>query len=225
MCTSCPPGLAVFGSLTRRRTLRGLAALSYVPALAGCERIAPLLVSEEEVQRLGLAAWAQVEARMQPSRDPAMHRLVERVAARVLSAAGENPGTWEIRAFAEPGINAFVLPGRKIGILEGMARIAGGEAGLAAVIGFSREIAALLGVGAEFGLARPYGRAQELEADRIGVSIMAEAGYDPRAAIQLWQRMDQVSGSGVPAILSTHPAPQARIRALEALIPQTARAS
>jgi Zn-dependent protease with chaperone function len=70
---------------------------------------------------------------------------------------------------------------------------------------FAREIAALLGVGVELGLVRPYGRAQELEADRLGLFTMAKAGYDPHEAARLWRRMDR-PGGGMPAILSTHPA-------------------
>ncbi len=88
----------------------------------------------------------------------------------------------------------------------------------------SRDVAALLGVGVEFGLVRPYGRAQELEADRLGLFTMAKAGYDPREAAELWRRMEE-RGGGPPAILSTHPAPRDRIQAIEVLIPEIARAS
>ena len=49
--------------------------------------------------------------------------------------------------------------------------------------------------------------------------MMASAGYDPHDAAELWRRMDRLGGGG-PAILSTHPAPQARIEAIEALIPE-----
>lgn len=91
-------------------------------------------------------------------------------------------------------------------------------------VAFAREIAALLGVGVEFGLVRPYGRAQELEADRLGLLMMTRAGYDPYEAAELWRRMDQL-GSGVPAILSTHPAPQDRIEAIQAMIPEAIEAA
>ena len=91
-------------------------------------------------------------------------------------------------------------------------------------VAFAREIAALLGVGVEFGLVRPYGRAQELEADRLGLIMMTKAGYNPHAAVELWRRMDQ-QGGGLPAILSTHPAPQDRIEAIQAMIPEAIEAS
>lgn len=62
----------------------------------------------------------------------------------------------------------------------------------------------------------PNSRTHEIEADRIGVELAARAGYDPRAAISLWQKMAQLSGSGgTPEILSTHPSPQSRIAELE----------
>ncbi|MXQ14872.1 M48 family metalloprotease [Microvirga makkahensis] len=232
------------------------------PIVAGCERIAPFIVSDETVEQLGLETWARLRQQMPVSQDARAQRQVAAVAKRLLVAAGEDPNRWETQVFAEPQANAFVLPGRRIGVLEGMLRIARTEGQLAAVIGheighlqaehsrervsaetlrqwglqlisfllqinevaFAREIAALLGVGVEFGLVRPYGRAQELEADRLGLLMMAKAGYDPREAVELWRRMDR-QGGGIPAILSTHPAPQDRIEAIRAMIPEAIKAA
>ena len=86
-------------------------------------------------------------------------------------------------------------------------------------IGYANEIAGLLGAGVEYGLILPYSRNQELEADSIGLINMAQAGYDPRAAIKLWQNM-QAAGERAPEFLSTHPAPESRIAALEAKMPE-----
>ena len=250
------------GSLNRRMALRVLAGAAHAPGLAACERIAPFLVSDATVEQLGIETWARLQQRMPVSQDPGAQRRVADIASRLLTAAGEVPSRWEVRVFAQPDVNAFVLPGRKIGVLEGMMRLVRSDGELAAVIGheighlqaeharervsaetlrqwglqlvafllqinevaFAQEIAALLGVGVEFGLVRPYGRAQELEADRLGLFTMAKAGFDPRAAAELWQRMDE-RGAGTPAILSTHPAPQDRIEAIEALIPQALKAA
>jgi predicted Zn-dependent protease len=86
-------------------------------------------------------------------------------------------------------------------------------------IGYASEIAGLLGAGVQYGLILPYSRNQELEADSIGLINMAKAGYDPRAAIKLWQNM-QAAGERAPEFLSTHPAPESRITALEAKMPE-----
>lgn len=63
-----------------------------------------------------------------------------------------------------------------------------------------------------------FSRSQESEADELGIFIAAEAGYDPREAIGLWQRMG-ARGGEPPEFLSTHPNSQTRIRRLEALMP------
>jgi len=75
---------------------------------------------------------------------------------------------------------------------------------------------AALGLGAQFGVLLPYSRIQESEADLIGQKLMANAGFDPRAAIELWRNMESLGGNQPPQILSTHPAHQTRMKALTA---------
>jgi predicted Zn-dependent protease len=83
---------------------------------------------------------------------------------------------------------------------------------------------AALGVGTEIGVALPYSRLQENEADEVGLMLSAEAGYDPREAIELWRRMDAAAGGGAPPeFLSTHPANETRIERLERLMPEAVR--
>jgi len=71
------------------------------------------------------------------------------------------------------------------------------------------------GAGAQLGVLLPYSRAHETEADRMGVELAARAGYDPRAAVALWQKMAKLSGGGAPPkLLSTHPSHEDRIKDL-----------
>lgn len=61
----------------------------------------------------------------------------------------------------------------------------------------------------------PNSRTHEAEADRIGVELAARAGYDPRAAVTVWQKMARIGGSAGPEFLSTHPSAASRISDLE----------
>ena len=69
----------------------------------------------------------------------------------------------------------------------------------------------------------PNSRAEEAEADRIGIELAAKAGYDPRAAITLWKKMAKLSKGPSLEFLSTHPLPENRMKALARLVPQMMR--
>ncbi len=81
-------------------------------------------------------------------------------------------------------------------------------------------ILAAFGAGSTIGYLLPYSRHHEAEADEMGLFYMARAGYDPRAAITFWQKMDAESRGGVPEFLSTHPSGTTRIRLLQSLMPR-----
>jgi len=70
------------------------------------------------------------------------------------------------------------------------------------------------GLGAQYGVLLPYSRAHESEADRIGLYLMAIAGYDVNAAAPFWQRMQAKAGASPPEFLSTHPNPETRVQNL-----------
>ena len=83
-----------------------------------------------------------------------------------------------------------------------------------------RSILGALGAGAQYGVLMPFGRKHESEADAIGLTYMARAGYDPHEALAFWKRMEEHGGDQPPEFLSTHPSHGARIAQLEALMPQ-----
>lgn len=79
---------------------------------------------------------------------------------------------------------------------------------------------AAFGLGVTFGVLLPYSRLHETEADYIGLILAAKGGYDPRAAVELWERMEREKGSRTPEFMSTHPAPGTRARQLTKWMPE-----
>jgi predicted Zn-dependent protease len=80
------------------------------------------------------------------------------------------------------------------------------------------------GVGSQVGVALPFSRAHESEADHIGLIYMARAGYQPEEAVSFWERFSQYAkssgGSGTPGFLRTHPLDEVRIRQLREWLPE-----
>jgi predicted Zn-dependent protease len=78
---------------------------------------------------------------------------------------------------------------------------------------------AVYGLGAQVGVKLPFNRKQELEADHLGLVLMALAGYPPEAAVPFWQRMSQQGKSNLE-FLSTHPSDNTRIAEIRKEIPE-----
>ncbi|WOI55484.1 M48 family metallopeptidase [Palleronia sp. LCG004] len=234
---------------------RSFLTLAGAGAVAGCDR-PPDLVSDEQVEKMGLEAWQDIRANTEVSANRDYQGALDQVAARLLAAQNVDSEGWEILVFASPQVNAFALPGGKIGVYEGMFEVFANEDQLAAIVGheighlgaehaqarmsaqvaknagmrvvawllnmgdvqYAAEIAAALGLGVEVGLLLPYSRDQELEADRLGLETMQMARYDPREAVELWQRMQRAQGNRGPEFLATHPTPDSRIRQIEGIL-------
>ncbi len=158
---------------------------------------------------------------------------------------------WEVRVFNDDTPNAFALPGRKIGVFTGMLRLVQNNDQLAAVIAHEishvqahhgnerasmgmvsqmgqgvAEVMApgsgrLVGLGSQVGILLPYSRTHESEADNMGQTLMARAGFNPRASVDLWLLMQKQNKGAPPQFLSTHPANGNRIQALSAQLTKT----
>ena len=104
-------------------------------------------------------------------------------------------------------------------------QVAGAAAGASGGSGLLSQAAmAALGVGAQVGVLLPFSRKHESEADYIGILLAADAGYDPRESVHLWERMAQMSGGAGPAeFLSTHPGHETRIEQLKKWMPEAMR--
>jgi predicted Zn-dependent protease len=250
-------------TLTRREVLAAFAAASGA-ALAGCQHLAAVTgstVAPEDEIRLGLEAFDQMKGETPVSRDPDVQERLEAIGRRIVPVTGSRipAEEWEFVVFDTEELNAFALPGGRVGFYKGILRLMENDAQVATVMGheiahvnarhgaerigteqmtnlglealsealeigqvrYSDQIGAALGLGAQYGILLPYSRSHELETDRLGLTYMAEAGYDPAEAITFWQNFarEASTGPGLPAFLSTHPADRTRIAQLEKLLP------
>lgn len=89
----------------------------------------------------------------------------------------------------------------------------------AQLMGASRETVQLSQKAMHYLITLPHSRQHETEADQMGLELMARAGYDPQAAVNVWRKMMKVSGNSPPQFLSTHPSHSTRIQDLQAMLP------
>ncbi len=86
-------------------------------------------------------------------------------------------------------------------------------------LGVGDDAAAIYGIGTSLGVQLPFSRSNESEADKIGLILMARAGYNPKAAVQFWSRFSQGNkSSAVSNFLSTHPCDEKRIANMNSLM-------
>lgn len=79
------------------------------------------------------------------------------------------------------------------------------------------------GLGSQFGVMLPYSRKHEYEADRLGLIIMAMAGYNINVAPAFWEKMSEGKGGQIPEFFSTHPSDANRIKNLKAILPEASK--
>jgi predicted Zn-dependent protease len=106
---------------------------------------------------------------------------------------------------------------------EAMSRAYGvalAKQGAGALLGLGEGGMAMADTVAQYSLTLPNSRGNENEADLLGLELAARAGYNPNAAVSLWQKMERAGGGAPPEFMSTHPSSSSRITALQAAIPK-----
>jgi predicted Zn-dependent protease len=243
----------------------GLFSGCYTNPVTGRQSV--VLVSQGEELALGQQSFAEVKKAEKVSNDPTMNARVQRVGKRIAQVVGDQMpnAQWEFVVFDSKEVNAFALPGGKVGVYTGLLQLAESDSELAIVMGHEighviarhgaermtegmalagltavggvvldnntspqtrNLVLGAFGAGATLGVVLPHSRNNETEADHMGAVFAARAGYDPRAAINFWQKMTKQSeaagksGGKVSALLSTHPADAKRIADLQALMPE-----
>jgi predicted Zn-dependent protease len=234
----------------RMTALCGAAALLVVAcATSPTGRSQLRLVSDDEMSAMGITAYRDMQQKQPRSQDAVKSRYVQCVAS-ALTAQVPGRTQWEVTLFDSKDVNAFALPGGKIGVYTGLLKVATTQDQLAAVLGHevshvlaghsasrvSNQMATQLGVGvlsaasgmdanmigmgAQLLVLLPFSRGDESEADVLGLDLMAKAGFNPEGAVTLWQNMARAGGEKPPEILSTHPSDSTRINGLRSRLPQ-----
>lgn len=200
-------------------------------------------MSSGEVERAVRVEWLKMKRALPRPANPAIQPFVECVSDALIATLDEPYASmdWEVVVFDDESLNAFAMPGGKIGVYTGIFRAAETPDGLAAVLGheiahvtqdhvmhqarrqMGVDAAAMVGgaatglydmsrTAAALGLTLPFSRRDESEADIVGLGYMAKAGFDPRATISLWKNMASMREGGEPAeFISTHPSDDRRL--------------
>jgi predicted Zn-dependent protease len=215
-----------------------------------------MLLPESQMDAMGVQAFTDMKQKDPIDTNASDNAFVKCVANAITDALPQKQA-WEVVVFQNDQVNAFALPGGKIGVLSGLLKVTANADQLGAVLGHEvghvlakhgaeRASAQLLeqggasvlgsilaapgttkyqllmagmGLGTQYGIAMPHSRTQETEADRIGLELMAKAGFDPLQAVELWKNMDRAGGAAPPEWLSDHPSNANRIADLQSRMP------
>ena len=219
-----------------------------------------ILKSDAELEAQASKEFAKLRSEAPLVNDKATVEFVHCVAVAIVESllGPEKDLNWELAVIDTQEQTAFVMPGGKIAVFEGILDVASNQNELATVMGHevahvtarhaneraSRGeitdigvyIAAIvlgqghsglthtaqqsLGAGAQLGVFLPHTRAQESEADVLGLEYMARAGFDPRESVELWKKMQKEhEDEAPPEFLSTHPSSETRIENLVSQYP------
>lgn len=227
-----------------------------VIAIAGCAKSSTgrnqiTLFSNGELSKMGITSFEELKKKEKISLDKKTNQYVQCVANAVIKNVPKSAhnGDWEVVVFDSEQVNAFALPGGKIGVYTGILKVTENQDQLAAIIGHevahvierhsnerlssnqltqigaaagsalltqqgvkNKETWMMAGMAiAQYGFLMPYSRMHESEADIVGQDLMAKSGFQPKAAISLWENMAKQSKGAPPEFLSTHPSNQTRI--------------
>ena len=206
----------------------------------GVQRSQLMMVSAQEIEQASSQQYQEMlaEARRKNAldRDPATVQRVRRIVSRLTAQTGafrpDAPAwAWEVHVFSSNELNAWCMAGGKMAIYTGheiahalrehareqvsKSMATGiGVSVAGALLGFGQAGQSLMSQVAKVTFELPNSREHETEADRMGVELAARAGYDPRAAVTLWNKMASQSAGAPPQWLSTHPSHATRQRDL-----------
>jgi predicted Zn-dependent protease len=209
-----------------------------------------ILVSGDQMAQMGVASYTDMKKKVPATKDSKQAAYVNCIARNITAQVAAMPGSlnkpdsWEVTVFEDKQVNAFALPGGKIGVYTGLLKVATTQDQVAAVIGHevshvlanhgaervSEQMLAqegekrasdagvnaeMLGFAVDVFYLLPYSRIHESEADLLGLDLMSRAGFDPHQAVTLWENMSKAGGNKPPELLSTHPADSTRIRQIQ----------
>ena len=249
-------------NLSRRAIITGLAAGTVFPFVSGCEtnpatgQSQLLLVDDAAIATMAASAWTDMKAQTPVTANSKLKNRVLHVWEKTLHGAedyghvarGQN---WDVAVFDTDDVNAFVMPGNKVGVYRGITELTENDDQLSAVLGhetghvvgkhaaarysqqmvgqmalavgqvaiaqsesmskYGSQLGVLGGAALQFGVILPFSRQHELQADKLGVDYMHQAGYDVKQSVRLWNLMDaQSKGQRPPEFMSTHPDPAHR---------------
>jgi predicted Zn-dependent protease len=252
--------------LSRRGIIMGLAAGSVFPFVSGCATNAAtgdsqlLLFGDDQIANMAATAWSDMKAQTPQTSNTKLKGRVLNIWDRTIQGAVKeghiSPNEqWDVAVFDTDDVNAFVMPGNRVGVYRGITELTENDDQISSVLGhetghvvgkhaaermsvstaaqvglmagqiavasseelskYGSTIGALGGAAVQFGIILPYSRKHELQADKLGVDYMHQAGYDVKQSVRLWELMAaQSEGARPPEFMSTHPDPLRRAQEL-----------